>query len=202
MDKSALWFGRFQPPTLAHLAALKAILGVWELVTLGLVDRHAAKTVGKGRTWAEYHALMNRTSYAAGKNPFTAEEVRAMWLAAIERADLVDRVQPEILPRPECWPSLNSTFPPRLFDYVQIIGSVDGAVEDFRRTHGSSIFGRPLSWIESPIALHNSEIRHRIASGAGRWQDYLPEGAYNVFVELDGPARMGMVGTEALRLRD
>ncbi len=198
-QRSALWFGRFQPPSVAHTAALHAILGEWERLCIGIVTENIGQTCEIEDRWAQYHERMSLISYGKGRNPFTPCEVKAMWLESIKAQDLTDRVSCVIVPRPECWRELNVIYSPAAYDVVMVAnGSNDTYIDDFRKRHGAEMYGRPLSWTQPLFILHNSNIRSHILRGDTTWDRFLPKGTYEKFIELDGAARIERIELEAL----
>lgn len=190
MRNHAVWFGRFQPPNIAHVSTLATLLGAWKHVTIGVVHDLMKKEEILPQ-WKYYLQKLDASSFSPGKNPFSPAEAQAMWQGYIDTQQLQSRVTAKIVPRPEYWPGFNDIFPPDHFDYVEIVGgSGDGTVEELRQRFNRELLGRPVFRITPPFILHNSEIKKRIADGGDSWEAYIPQGAYVIFIALDGPRRM------------
>lgn len=189
MRNHAVWFGRFQPPTIAHVSTLATLLGEWKQVTIGVVHN----LMKKGKIlpqWKDYLERLDKSSFSSGKNPFSPAEIQAMWQGYIDAQRLWPQVTVEIVPRPEYWQDFNKIFPSGNIDYVEIVGgSGDSMVEELRRRFNRELLDRPVFRITPPFILHNSEIRKRIADGDS-WEAYIPQGAYEIFIALDGLRRI------------
>lgn len=184
----AIWFGRFQPPSIAHFASLNKILEEWKLVHVGIV-KYTPQPRDIDPIMASH--LSDESSFLPERNPFSPEEVRDMWLACIMEASLADRVHLHIVPRPEYWPEYRSLFPPERVNHVQVSGgSGESSAEVFRAEFYPKYYGRRIWRVAPPFMLHNSEIRRRIAEQKGGWSEYLPAGTYETFMRINGPERV------------
>lgn len=189
LSKEALWFGRFQPPSIAHLAMLETILKTWEKLTIAVIF-NSPRPVGVDSKWAMYLSASDNTVYTPEKNPFAPQEIVAMWEACIQIHSLAERVTVIATPRPQ-YIDLNTQFPPEKFDYVLTeITKEDSAMDKLRDTIFPQLLGREVVYVKPPFKLHNSEIRRLVFSGEKDWQDFVPVGAYEAFIGMNGPARM------------
>lgn len=189
----ALWLGRFQPPTIAHLATAQTILNEWNRLTIGIV--HSSLQSGHGELvdpkWEVFLKRTAETSFASGKNPFTPEEVSRMWIACLREQHFENRVSTKPMPQIAYQPCFNEEFEPLLFNFIEVkLEGDDAEVDRDRQLAFSHLIGRPISYISPPFKLHNSEIRSLVLRGGRRWEEFIPLGAYSVFVEINGPCRM------------
>jgi nicotinamide mononucleotide adenylyltransferase len=189
-SSTALFMGRFQPPSIAHWCTVETILQSWVRVVIVIVYN-----VAPPNTRPEYKDLwqvFSSASYTPGKNPFTAEEVRDMWESCINAHDLSDCVSCRVIPRPEFNPGeFNTMFPPGEFELVRTERFAnDAEIDVVRGAMFPELFRRPIGYVRPPFKLHNSEIRTRVSNGQGSWSDFIAPGAFETFQRLDGPARM------------
>lgn len=189
----ALWLGRFQPPTIAHLATARTILNEWNRLTIGIV--HSSLQSGYVEPvdpkWEVFLKRTAETSLASGKNPFTPEEVSRMWVACLREQHFEDKVSLKPMPQIAYQPRFNEEFDPNLFNFIEVkLESGDAEVDRERQLAFSHLLGRPISYVSPPFKLHNSEIHLLVLQSGRRWEEFVPFGAYTVFVEIDGPRRM------------
>lgn len=189
----ALWLGRFQPPTIAHLATARTILNEWNRLTIGIV--HSSSRPGHTEPIdPKWKAFLERTAevpFASGKNPFTSEEVSRMWVACLREQHFENRVSIKPMPQIAYQPHFNEEFEPALFNFIEVkLESGDAEVDRDRQLAFSHLIGRPISYVSPPFKLHNSEIRSLVLQGRRQWEEFIPPGAYTVFIEIDGPRRM------------
>lgn len=187
--RTALFLGRFQPPSIAHAAMIETILRVYSTLIIGvLYDTSSVDTCGS--VWKEY---MRRAAedFAPRKNPFSPEEIAQMWRAYLERRHLTEHVSVQITKRAMFEPNFNETFPPASIDLVSPgLNKSDSVKDNMRVNDFPRLLNRDLIVLEPPFKLHNTAIRGIITSGAATWSDFIPGGAYEIFIGLDGPRRM------------
>lgn len=190
MKQHSLWLGRFQPPTIAHLATVKTILNEWKRLTIGIVHA-SSRPGGIDPKWEPFLRRTSEVSFSAGKNPFTPDEVSRMWTACLVEQRLKSRVAVIPLPQVAYQPDFNRKFPPSKFDFVEVrlVGS-DTEFDRDRQVAFSHLVGRPVSYISPPFKLHNAEIRKLVRDERREWREFIPQGAYEIFVEIDGPRRI------------
>lgn len=114
-----------------------------------------------------------------------------MWQGCLREYDLEKEVEILRTPQPEYWPEFAMHFPPGACDYLEVAGgSGDPLIEAARRTFSAEMFEREVHLVTPPFFLHNIEIRKLMNAGIGTWQDYIPKGAYELFVQVGGETRM------------
>lgn len=69
MRKQALFHGRFQPPSIGHVATVEAILAEWEHLTIGVVY-NSPRPITIDSRLDDYIAKVDIASYGPGQNPF------------------------------------------------------------------------------------------------------------------------------------
>jgi hypothetical protein len=72
----------------------------------------------------------------------------------------------------------------------------DAETDAWRHALYPRVLKREIHYVAPQLKLHNSEIRRRVRAHAD-WEKFIPEGAYDVFCRLHGPARM----EDAIKLR-
>lgn len=176
----ALWLGRFQPPTIAHFVALVKILDIYHEVTIACVF-DSPRPTGLDPKW---HVMLDEedaVAYRFGKNPFSSDEVLAMWNAVIETCRLESRVECCAVPRPQFF-ELNRVFPVEWYQFVSTGGRE-------RVVQHEQMFGRPVQHIVPAFTLHNSEIRPLVQQAGRSWVDFIAPGAWRVFHSIGGESR-------------
>ena len=120
---------------------------------------------------------------------FTPEEVRRMWNGWITHANLGSRVACSLTPRP-CFPEFNLEYPRSNYDMVYpSMHESDSEGDRVKNSLFPQLLDRPIFLIDPPFRLHNTQIRELVAAGH-RWEEFIPEGAYEVFVEISGATRI------------
>lgn len=190
MRLQAIWTGRFQPPTKAHLATARRILESWERLTI-VVAYEIAPPDRMLVEWQEYIRLSGATSYAPGKNIFSHVEVVTMWQAAIDALDLQQRVIVCANGRPEFDETFRQRFPENAYDFVTIrLPETESVIDATHRELLPRLHCRPVFEVDAPFVLHNTEIRKRVIEGNGSWEEYLPAGTIEVFTRISGDRRL------------
>lgn len=199
---SALFQGRFQPPTVAHFCTVETILTRWNTVIIGVV-RNTPTPEWFDPKWDAYLAASQKTSYGPGKNPFTAEEVKKMWDACIRDRLLNHRVRCDIIMRPYFDPCFNDTYPPERVTLVRPAwGAGDTDMDEMRGKIFPELLKRKIAHVEPSFKLHNTEIRTMIHAGHVSWEEIIAPGAYDVFIQVRGPARISAAMQEAADAMD
>ena len=186
----ALFQGRFQPPTIAHLCTVETILAEWQSAVIGVVY-DSPRPDWFDSKWDEYLRESAGTSYAPGKNPFTPAEVKQMWDACIGVRGLDQHVRCDIIKRPYFDREFNFKYPP---DEITIVRPIqqkgDADMDHLRGRIFPELLNREVRYVSPLFKLHNTEIREMVHFGKNGWEDFVPQGAYEVFLRIDGPARV------------
>lgn len=186
----ALFQGRFQPPSIAHLSTVKTILNEWKNVTIGIVY-NSPRPDNLDLRLQEYLDKVDVRSYGPGKNPFTREEVMEMWVRCLEAEGLADRVTCVFIKRQEFETDFEILYPSDKIDLVlPESASGDTETDKLRREIYAIVYTRKIFYVKPPVQIHNSKIREIIASGRGNWAQFIPPGAYETFLEMEGPRRI------------
>lgn len=186
----ALWLGRFQPPTIAHLAMARSILNEWNQLTIGVVHDSPRPNYVDPK-WEEFLRRTSETTFSSGKNPFTPEEVLRMWTACLREQRLESMVNIRSMPQIAYQEHFNSEFDPTKLDFIEVtLEEGDTEIDRYRQLAFQQLIGRPISYVYPPFKLHNSKIRSLMLGGGHDWEEFIPRGAYEVFVEIDGPRRI------------
>lgn len=183
----ALFTGRFQPPSVAHVATVHAILELWEYVTIGVVDPMISSDEVHDSRWSQ-HVDMIRGGYSPGKFVFSAAEVVQMWAAWIKHSGLEGRATSVVMPRIYL-PSFSQLFPASSYDLVYPRPLEGDIAEQQRVRLFPVLLGRQLFEVVPDSQLHNTDIRGLVKGGRS-WGEFIPAGAYDVFLVIKGPARI------------
>ncbi|MDO8513430.1 MAG: hypothetical protein Q7S37_02930 [bacterium] len=188
--KYALWLGRFQPPTIAHLITVKTILKEWNKLIIGIVHRSPRPDYVDPK-WEIFLRRTAKSTLVVGKNPFTTEEVARMWTACLREQYLESKVNIKSMPQIAYQPRFNEEFDPKKVDFIEVTLTEDDTEIDKDREYAfSHLIGRPIFYVSPPFKLHNTDIRSLVLRGGHQWEEFIPVGAYTVFTEIDGPRRM------------
>lgn len=186
----ALWLGRFQPPTITHMANVKLILEMWQKLTIGVVYG-TARPPNIDSRWDDFLRQTTTITLVSWKNPFLSDEVIRMWEAGLEKAGYHDRVNLFAMPQVAHQTDFNVRFPPSRMDFVEVdFGEAALEIDRRRSEVFQNLLDRKIWGIKAPFILHNTEIRHRVLNGGQSWEEFLPEGTYEVFLEIKGPERI------------
>ena len=193
MQKKALWPGRFQPPTIAHMHTAEVILDSgWNHLTIAVVY-DVARPSNVDPRWKEYLEISDRTAFGPGKIIFNADEVKEMWEAGIVAARLDKQVRVVTMARTQYNPNLNTDFPPFEYDYI-VPTLTDGTdeLDKIRRALYAEVFNRPIKTVVPTFSFHNSQIRESIRARGDKagWESALPPGTYEMFMDISGPQRV------------
>ena len=186
----ALFQGRFQPPTIAHMCTVETILAHWQSLVICVIY-NSPKPEWFDPRWDSYINESARTSYAPGKNPFTSDEVKEMWDAAIHSRNLYGRIQCATSKRPYFDKEFHVKYPPERFTLIRThSGDSDTTIDRVRGDIFPELLGRGFVVVKPPFKLHNTEIAKKVLKGGSTWKEFLPTGAYEVFLHIKGPERM------------
>src|SRR5262249_34451626 len=163
------------------------ILNEWKRLTIGVV--HASpRPQNVDPKWEPFLRRTAEVSLRSNKNPFTAEEVSRMWIACLVAHRLKSRVTVSTMPQVAYQPNFNRTYPIAKFDFIEVrLTDSDTEFDTDRQLAFSHLVGRPISYVTPPFKLHNTEIRRIIREGQRQWHEFIPPGAYELFIEMDGP---------------
>lgn len=187
MALTALFTGRFQPPSIAHACTVETILRNWSFLTIGVST--PSGSLDYDPAWEAY-LEMTRGNFNGHKVVFSAEEVQLMWRAWITRSGLTARVVCELVPRPHLR-AFTLQYPANRFDFVHPSPhESDSAGDRCRYDLFPKLLGREIFLVEPPWRLHNSEILRQIQSGVRTWDESIAPGALELFMEFNGPERM------------
>ena len=186
----ALFQGRFQPVTIAHFCTVQTILAEWEAIIICVVY-NSPKPTWFDPKWDDYIKESERTSYAPGKNPFTPEEVKEMWDACIISHSLSQRARCDITKRPYFDKEFDARYPPSKITLVRPIPKQgDANIDDLRGRIFPELLKREYRFVNPPFKLHNTDIIKMVLHEGASWGNFIPPGAYDVFLRIDGPARI------------
>ncbi len=190
MSNQALFHGRFQRPSIGHVATVEAILAKWDHLTIGVVY-NSVRLTNTDLRLRDYVSQVDIASYGPGRNPFTQSEVKEMWKSYILSMSLMKRVDCLIVKRIEFEPDFNVLFPPEKIDLVfSELNPEDAGADVLRHQLFPEVLGREIFQVKPSLSIHNSEIRRLVLSGHASLRQFIPTGAYEVFMKINGPKRM------------
>jgi nicotinamide mononucleotide adenylyltransferase len=188
-QKVALTFGRFPIITHGHLAFWREILKKWDNLVLGVLDIDGLRPFRPDDDAVSlefYSQIVQKCN--ARRNPFSADERMRMLNRALAEAGLTHRVRPALVPIPELNAAeINEMFPPNEVDIVT--GDLTDPFEQLKIRELERLLDRSIFNVESGFRLHTTEAKEKILQG-DEWASFVPPGAYEVFLEIDGPARL------------
>lgn len=159
----ALWLGRFQPPTIAHWAALLKIQEKCSLVTIAVVyDDDTPVPWG----W------MDKNEHQ--KNAFSPLQVKAMWRKALLSFG-VNGVDVISIPRPFAF-DFGVRFPEKRFQLVST--NLDSRKAEFLK--------RSVVYVKPPWELHVSEIKEIVKGNMDQWGKFVAPGIFPLFKKFGG----------------
>ena len=186
----ALFQGRFQPPTIAHMCTVETILNEWQSLIICVIY-NTPKPEWFDPRWDDYIKESEKTSYAPGKNPFTAPEVKEMWDACISFHNLDHRVSCDISKRPYFDKEFNIKYPPEEFTIVRPTPKEgDANIDAVRGKIFSELLNREYTFVYPSFKLHNTNIVKMVLENGESWENFIPQGAYEVFLRIKGPTRI------------
>lgn len=185
----AVLLGRFQPPTIAHAATVQCILTQWHKIIIGIVYHSPPPDDFEYEKWGY---TLNESSFDAIRNPFTPEEVHEMWKGYINSCNAADRISCQLTKRPHFTQQFNTIYPPDTTDIVCIRAPKGDPDYGRQYTIFQKMFNRNVYFIDPPSPLHNTDIKRIIKLRHRSWQEYIPVGAYEVFVQINGHARVSL----------
>lgn len=188
--QNALFQGRFQPPSIAQASTAETILNTWPFLVICVVY-DSPKPDWLNPKWNEYLAEAARTSYAPGKNPFAPHEIKEMWDAWISFRSFCRRIRCDISKRPYFDREFNKRYPPEEFMIVRPARKEgDADIDSLRGKIFPELLKREYTFVHPPFKLHNTEIIRRVMEEGKSWESFIPPGAYEVFLRIQGPARI------------
>ncbi len=185
--KKALFLGRFQPPSIAHLETVRTILKQWDNLTIAVVY-NSPRPKNVDPRWVRPLEIEDASSYSQPKNPFSSTEVGLMWEECLKVAGVTSRVMVTETLRPQFYP-FNERFPPEGFNWVSITPNEKNNNSLDRLQMYEELFGRKIWLVKPEFELHNTEIKKIVSLGRS-WKEFIPAGAFEIFIEVDGPSRI------------
>lgn len=185
--ENALFLGRFQPPSTAHLETVQSILVQWKHLTIAVIY-NTLRPAEIPPQWDDQLMSEDTTAYASPKNPLSSAEVSRLWRGCLETVGLLSRVAVVETKRPQFYP-FNERFPSDRFDWVALTLSSISAEEATRRRMYEKMFCRKIHEVTPAFQLHNTEIKKLVRQGR-QWSEFVPRGAYEIFLEINGPSRL------------
>jgi hypothetical protein len=187
-DRKALFTGRFQPPSIAHVATALAILERWEFLVIGVADPNLGARRDLRDLWS-VHIDATKDGFSPARYLFESREVVRMWTAWINATGLAHRIRCEAVPRPS-FVEFSLMFPPEDYDFVVPgVQAKSTPAELLRKALFPKLLGREVFEISPSFVLHNSEIRTFVLEGRS-WSEFLAPAVYDVFTEIGGAARI------------
>jgi hypothetical protein len=188
-DKTALVLGRFQPPTIAHVAFVETILRSYETLLIGiLMDTSHIETCDI--RWSKY-VEATHSQFTPKKNPFLPDEIKQMWDAYLKQRNLIEVVKCVVSKRVPFEPNFNRLYPVAKYDMVVPTSDESDPVDEgLRNNLLPRLLGRVVVRLSTPFKLHNSRIRSIVKAGGADWNHFVPKEALDVFQQLDGNSRM------------
>jgi nicotinamide mononucleotide adenylyltransferase len=185
----ALTFGRLTVITHGHLSFWREILTKWDSLVLGVLDIDGLRSFRPQDDTVSpefYRQIVEKCG--PRRNPFSADERIRMLNGALAVAGLDDRVRPMLVPIPELnVAQINAMFPPAEVDVVT--GDLTDPFERQKIRELERLLERPIFNAQSAFRLHATDAKEKIRGG-DHWANFIPPGAYEVFLEIDGPARL------------
>ena len=186
----ALLQGRFQPVTIGHFCTVQTILAEWESIIICVVY-NSPKPIWFNPKWNEYIKESERTSYAPGKNPFAPEEIKEMWDACILAHSFSQRARCDITKRPYFDKEFNVKYPPTEITVVRpMLQEGDADIDNLRGKIFPELLKREYRLVYPAFKLHNTDIIRMVLQEGASWENFIPHGAYDVFLRIDGPVRI------------
>lgn len=184
--RRAVTFGRFQIVTPAHVDAVRDILREHSALTIGILDVSRGGAASSELAPPVKNFIADRQRAAAPElNPITVGEQMTMWRNALIVADLIRRVDLEVIGRPELDPAdFNRRFDPDTFDVVLL--------ETTTEPHEAylALLARPITTPAPAMSESGPDLRHQYLAGDPAWRTQIAVGALEVFELIDGPARL------------
>lgn len=191
VNKTALFLGRFQPVSIAHASMVESILTRYErLIVLVLFD--TPESPPNDPRWNEYLRDESGKDFSPNKNPFTPVEVKKMWDAYIKFKKISRRARVRISKRVFFDANFDNKFPKEKFDIVASTPFEKDSNKDLKRSKlFCKLLARPYIFITPPFKLHISTIKQIVSKSEGmNWELFIPNGAYQAFLEIGGPKRL------------
>ena len=183
-NQTALFLGRFQPPNIAHIFTILAILEQWESLIIAVIY-DSPKPPNLNSQWQKY-IQESAISYAPEKNPISPTEVKEMWDAFITTRNLKGRIRCEITKRPYDL-EFSKIYPPDQIDIVYpTLDESDPKIDFLRAQAYPKLLGREIFFVRPLFKLHNTEIKRIIIAGIGSWKDFVPSEIYEIFLRING----------------
>jgi nicotinamide mononucleotide adenylyltransferase len=185
---TALFTGRFQPPSIGHVAMVDAILERWHRLIIGVVDPNLHSTDSFDQRWLP-HMAVTKNGFSPQNFIFSPHEIVRMWRAWIEDEGLKDRVTAKPVPR-IFLNAFSELYPGENYDLVYpAVLPDDSHAEHLRQRIFPELLRRAVYHVEPRFQLHNSQIKKLVQEGRN-WKEFIPRGAYEVFKSIDGALRV------------
>lgn len=190
-DRPAVTWGHYQPVTISDMDTVVQMLQYRPHVTIGVLDfdQQPAQSEQPSPEHAHFYEERNRASDPA-LNPLSANEVAAMWNAALIAAGLDDRATVVVIGRPELDPKAFNQLVGKDCDVMLPDGRTDGDVEASQHQHFWQILGRHIYVAASLIEYHRADLQTMYEQGYDGWERQIPRGAREVFQIIGGEERL------------
>lgn len=119
------------------------------------------------------------------------DEVKEMWESYLISSSLKERVDCRLVKRIEFEPDFNILYLPLQVELVLPELATRGKDTDaLQQELFPLILGRDIFKVKPLFSIHGSEIRRLVLTGSADWEQFIPPGAYKVFLKINGPERV------------
>ncbi|MGW5220935.1 hypothetical protein ACWEQA_24010 [Nocardia sp. NPDC004085] len=185
---SAVTFDRFQVVTIADLDTVATMLQSFPRLTIGILNLRPPLPPPP-QLPAELvlaHRELDRLS-AEQHNPLSGQQRRTMWTAALTAAGLDDRVRVEEITDLS---EINTRFPIEQFQLVFAAERTDDTLDATAARLFAATLGRDATIVDVPMRYHQPDLAGMRRAGTETWRRYIPRGAWEAFLAVDGPDRV------------
>jgi nicotinamide mononucleotide adenylyltransferase len=175
--------------TEAHMDMFRSILTEWDVLHIGLLINSPHYNISKG-SFRRFYRLCNR-NWRKNINKFSIEERHRMLTAALSASALEPRVLVNTMNRPEYdRKRFNTLYPESSFDLVfPRLGNKNEPFEEIRQEAFAKILKRTVHYVYPSTVFHLSDMVMHVKKEED-WHKYIPEGAVEVFLSINGPERV------------
>ncbi|MGY1946326.1 zeta toxin family protein [Nocardia asiatica] len=185
---SAVTFDRFQVVTIADLDTVATMLQNFPRLTIGILNLRPPLPPPPQlpADLVLAHRELDRLS-AEQHNPLSSQQRRTMWTAALTAAGLDDRVRVEEITDLS---EINARFPIEQFQLVFAAERTDNTLDATAARLFAATLGRNATLVDAPMRYHQPDLAAMRRAGTEMWRRYIPRGALEVFLAVDGPDRV------------
>ncbi|MBF6341633.1 zeta toxin family protein [Nocardia abscessus] len=185
---SAVTFDRFQVVTVADLDTVATMLQSYPRLTIGILNLRPPLPPPPQlpADLVLAHRQLDRLS-AEQHNPLSSQQRRTMWTAALTAAGLDERVRVEEVTD---LGEINARFPVEQFQLVFAAERADDALDATAARLFAATLRRNATVVDAPMRYHQPDLAGMRRAGTEMWRRYIPRGAWEAFLAVDGPDRV------------